>query len=122
MITKSRKARIARIKKHIRKNVRGTSERPRLTVYRSLKHLYVMLIDDSQMKTIMSVSTLSKDLQSKTESVKNRKDVAKIVGQAVAQKALERNVKRVVFDRNGYMYHGVVKALADGARQAGLKF
>jgi large subunit ribosomal protein L18 len=122
MITKSRSARLERIKKHIRKNVRGTTERPRLSVYRSLKHLYVQVIDDSQMKTITSVSTLSQDIKEKVDATKNKKELAKIVGQAVAQKVLQKNIKRVVFDRNGYLYHGVVKVLADSAREAGLEF
>jgi large subunit ribosomal protein L18 len=91
-------------------------------VYRSLKHLYVQVIDDSQMKTITSVSTLSQDIKEKVDATKNKKELAKIVGQAVAQKVLQKNIKRVVFDRNGYLYHGVVKVLADSAREAGLEF
>lgn len=121
MITKSRQTRLARIKKHIKKSVRGTSDRPRLTVYRSLRHLYAQVVDDSSRKTITSVSTMSKDVREQVTGMKNKMEIAKLIGQTVAKKALEQNVREVVFDRSGYLYHGVVKALADGAREAGLK-
>lgn len=121
MITKT-KTRRTRIKKHIAKKIRGTTERPRLTVFYSIKHLYAQIVDDSTSKTLLSSSTLSKDLRGDIKDLKNRKELAKKVGIAVAKKALEQNIQKVVFDRNGYMYHGVVKALADGAREGGLKF
>lgn len=111
-----------RIKKHIAKKIRGTADRPRLTVYYSLKHLYAQIVDDSQSKVLMASSTLSKDLRDELKSVKGQKEIAKVVGKAVAKKALAGNIKLVVFDRNGYQYHGVIKALADGAREGGLKF
>ena len=121
MITKT-KSRRARIKKHIQKKIRGTSERPRLTIFYSIKHFYAQIVDDSQMKTLLSSSTLSKDLRDEVKSEKGRMVLAKKVGMAVAKKALEQNISKVVFDRNGYQYHGVVKALADGAREGGLQF
>ena len=121
MITKNTTRR-ARIKKSIQKKIRGTSERPRLTVFYSIKHLYAQIVDDSQSKTLLASSTLGKELRDSLKSVKNRKELAKLVGQSVAKKALEQNIKTVVFDRNGYNYHGVIKALAEGAREGGLLF
>ncbi|MFI5252875.1 MAG: 50S ribosomal protein L18 [Bacteroidota bacterium] len=111
-----------RIRKHIAKKVRGTQERPRLSVYRSLNHIYVQIVDDSQAKTLMSTSTLAKDLRDELKELKDRKALAKKVGVSIAKKAAEKNIKKVVFDRSGYMYHGIVKALADGAREGGLEF
>lgn len=111
-----------RIRKHIAKKVRGTTERPRLSVYRSLNHIYAQLVDDSQAKTLLSTSTLAKDLRDTLKDTKDRKTLAKRVGLLVAKKAIEKNIKKIVFDRSGYMYHGVVKALADGAREGGLEF
>lgn len=122
MINKDRQARRARIKRHIRKKVRGTVDRPRLTVYRSLKHLYALIFDDIQGKTLVSASTLSKDLREELQTVKDRKELARKIGAAVAKKALEKNIKKVVFDRNGYQYHGIVKVIVDSARAAGLEF
>jgi large subunit ribosomal protein L18 len=119
---KKRTDRRQRIKEHIQKKIRGTTERPRLTVFYSLKHLYAQIVDDSQMKTILSASSLAKDLREAAKETKGKMPLAKLVGIAVAKKALEKNIQQVVFDRNGYMYHGVVKALADGAREGGLKF
>ncbi len=110
------------VKERIAKKIRGTSERPRLVVYRSLHHMYAQVIDDSQAKTIVSASSLGKDLRDDLKGVKGQKEVAKRVGMAVAKKAVQQNIKKVVFDRNGYLYHGVVKSLADGAREAGLEF
>ena len=122
MIKKSRIRRRASIKRRVRVKIQGTSQRPRLTVYRSLNHLYAQLVDDSMGKTLVSTSTLSKDLRDELKGVKTRKEIAKRVGIDVAKKAAAQNLKTVVFDRNGYLYHGVVKALADGAREAGLVF
>lgn len=121
MITSSRQSRRVRIRKHIHKKVRGTSERPRLTVYRSLKHLYAQIVDDAQKKTLVAVSTLSKDVRDEFKDIKGHRELAKHIGIAVAKKALGQKIQRVVFDRNGYMYHGIVKALADGAREGGLE-
>ena len=122
MITKERQARRQRIKQHVRKKIIGTTAHPRLTVYRSLKHLYAQIVDDAQGKTLVAVSTISKDLRDSFKQVKAQKELAKQLGVAVAKKALDKNIKEVVFDRNGYLYHGVVKALADGAREGGLQF
>jgi large subunit ribosomal protein L18 len=122
MIKKSRVERRSDIKRRVRLKIQGTTERPRLTVYRSLHHVYAQLVDDSIGKTLVSTSTLSKDLQEELKGMKARRDIAKAVGKHVAKMAVAKNVKRVVFDRNGYLYHGIVKALADGAREAGLEF
>ena len=108
-------------KRRIRSNITGNSECPRMSVYRSLNHLYAQLIDDTASKTILSVSTLSKELKGKLEKTGNV-DAARAVGELLAEKALEINIKKVVFDRNGFLYHGRVKALADGARAKGLEF
>ena len=91
-------------------------------MYRSLSHLYVQIVDDTQAKVIASSSSLAKELRDELKTIKNKQEIAKRVGKSVAQKALGHNVKKVVFDRNGYLYHGVVKSLADGAREAGLEF
>ena len=84
--------------------------------------MYAQIVDDAQQKTLVSVSTLSKDLRDELKGVKGNKQLAKQVGAAIAKKAQQNNIKKVVFDRNGYLYHGVVKALADGAREGGLEF
>jgi large subunit ribosomal protein L18 len=122
MITKKKSENRARIKVHIRKNVTGTTERPRLTIFRSLKHVYAQIIDDSANKTLVSVSDISKDAKAEFGGVKGQMNISKKVGEVVAKKAIAANIKQVVFDRNGYLYHGVVKAMADGAREGGLKF
>jgi large subunit ribosomal protein L18 len=122
MINKNKSDNRAKIKGHIRKTLNGTTERPRLTVFRSLKHIYAQIIDDSTSKTLVSVSDISKDVKGEFSGVKGQKNVSKKVGEMVAKKALAQSIKQVVFDRNGYLYHGVVKALADGAREGGLKF
>jgi large subunit ribosomal protein L18 len=120
--TSPREARRLKIKKRIRKRVTGTTERPRLLVYRSLKQIYAQLVDDSKQHTLCTVSSLSKTLREQAASAKGKSGVAKLVGKAIAEEAIKQNVKRVVFDRNGYLYHGRVKALADAAREAGLEF
>ena len=107
-----------RIKKGIRKRLSGSSERPRLSVYRSNKGIYAQVIDDVTGKTIASASSLSKDFAAK--GTKSEQSVA--VGKAVAAKAVAAGIKDVVFDRNGYLYHGRVKSLAEGAREGGLNF
>lgn len=111
------KSQRARRKKSIRIKVGGTSERPRLTVFKSLKYVSAQLIDDAKGVTICSASSCEKDVK----SGKNL-DIAKEVGILLAKRAQEKQISNVVFDRNGYIYHGKVKALADGAREAGLKF
>ncbi len=121
MITKKKIEHRQRLKKHIRLELSGTSERPRLTVYRSLRHVYAQIVDDSAGKTLLSVSDLSKELREQTKATKGQIAMGKIVGQMAAKKALAMKITQVVFDRNGYRYHGVVKAMADGAREGGLK-
>lgn len=108
----------ARIKTNIRKFMRGTSERPRLTVFRSNADIYVQVIDDEQGRTLVSAGSL-KDKGAHTASGVEQ---AKLVGKSIAEKAKAAGIEKVVFDRNGYLYHGRVKALADAAREAGLNF
>jgi len=122
MITKNRGTNRKRLKTHIRLHLSGTQERPRLTVFRSLKHVYAQIIDDGNGKTLVSVSDLGKDVREQFKTVKGQTGIAKQVGKLVAAKAAEKGITAVVFDRNGFLYHGVVKALADGAREGGLKF
>jgi large subunit ribosomal protein L18 len=105
----------------VRQKVKGTAGRPRLTVYRSVSHIYAQLIDDDSGATLASASSLGRDLRDELKKT-NTVDAAKVIGQAIAKKALARDVKKVVFDRNGYAFHGKVKALADAAREAGLEF
>ena len=100
----------------IRKTVKGTSERPRLCVFRSAKHIYAQVIKDDLAQTVLTVSSLS------LESKATGKELAKTVGKAVAEASLKKGIKTVVFDRNGFIYHGRVQSLADGAREAGLNF
>ncbi len=109
-------------KASIRKRVVGTPERPRLTIYRSAKHVYAQIIDDTSGKTLVSASTVSKDLREELKAVKSEMEVCKLVGKYTAKRALEKKIQNVVYDRNGYLYHGRVKAVADGAREGGLKF
>lgn len=114
------KSRIARHKR-VRKKVFGTMERPRLNVFRSLKHIYVQVIDDYSGKTVAAASSADKELKGKVSAGGNI-SAAKTVGLLIAQRTLGKGVKRVVFDRGGYLYHGRVKALADAAREGGLEF
>jgi large subunit ribosomal protein L18 len=107
-----------RIKRGIRKRLSGSAERPRLSVYRSNKGIYAQIIDDNTGKTVVSASSISKDFSAKG----NKSEQSKAVGKAVAEKALAVGIKQVVFDRNGYLYHGRVQSLAEGAREAGLNF
>ncbi len=112
-----------RIRKHVRvrKKIAGTSERPRLNVYRSLSHMYAQVIDDAAGNTLVSASTLDHAIKEKISNGGN-KDAAREVGKLVAERALAAGIKEVVFDRGGYIYHGRVKELADAAREAGLSF
>jgi len=111
----------ARRKLRIRNKISGTPERPRLSVFRSARHIYAQVIDDAAGSTIAFASTLSRDLKGTLGSDK-KQDAAKKVGALIARICLEKKVDKVVFDRNGYHYHGRVKALAEAAREAGLKF
>ncbi|MEW6510000.1 MAG: 50S ribosomal protein L18 [Bacteroidota bacterium] len=122
MITNRKVEHRSRLKRHIRLRITGTPERPRLTVFRSLRNIYAQIIDDTQGKTLVSVSNLSKGSREQFKDLKGQMAKAKLVGKIVAQQALEKKITQVVFDRNGYLYHGVVKAMADGAREGGLKF
>lgn len=122
MIKKNRNKSRERIKQHIKKTIYGTLEKPRLAVYRSLKHLYAQLIDDEKGNTLAFVSSRSKEMKDQLAQAKGNIAKAKIVGLILAKKALGKNIKTVVFDRGGYRYHGKVKAIADGAREGGLKF
>lgn len=119
-ITAKKKGRAER-KARVRRNISGTASRPRLTVYRSLKHLYAQIVDDESGTTLVSASSMGRDMRDDLKK-KNTIDAAKAIGAAIAQKALARDIKKVVFDRNGYAYHGKVKAIADAAREAGLDF
>ena len=112
-----------RLDKHerIRNTLAGTSDRPRLSVYRSTQHIYAQIIDDVSGKTLTSASTMDKDLASKLAGL-NKSSKAEKVGEAVAKKALKLKISKVVFDRSGYLYTGRVAALAEGARKAGLEF
>jgi len=114
---------IARVKRHnrIRNHVQGVAERPRLAVFRSNKHIYAQIIDDAAGHTLAASSTLDKEVAKTIEKTYNV-DAAKAVGESVAKKALDKGITAVVFDRGGYLYHGKVKALAEAAREAGLKF
>ncbi len=113
---------VARIKRRrrIRKKVRGTSGQPRLSVFRSAKHVYAQVIDDTRAITVAAASSVEKEFKEQGQ-FKSKTAAAAYVGQLVARRALEKRVQKVVFDRNGFLYHGRVKALSDGAREAGLK-
>lgn len=111
-----------RRKKRVRKKIRGNSERPRLSVFRSSKHIYAQVIDDSTGKTLIGLSSLSRELRSKIGKNSGNEEGAALVGAAIADAALDKNIKRVVFDRNGFLYHGRVKALSEAAREHGLEF
>ncbi len=112
-----------RLKRHrrVRRNVAGTQERPRLSVYRSLNHIYAQLIDDEGGRTILAASSLDPEVRAKLKNGGN-KDAAKLVGEVIAKRAQGQGIKQIVFDRGGYIYHGRVAALAAGAREAGLEF
>ena len=122
MIKKASRQKI-REKKHarMREKLRGTSERPRLAVYRSNSHMYAQIIDDVQGTTLVAASSLEKDAKSALKATDN-KEAAAYVGDLVGKRAVEKGIKQVVFDRAGYIYHGKVAALAEAAREAGLEF
>lgn len=112
---------VSRLRRHkrVRKTVSGTAARPRLCVFRSLKNIYAQIIDDAQGVTLVSASSLDAEMK---EVYGGNKEAAKKVGELIAKKALEKGIDTVVFDRGGYIYHGRVQELAEGAREAGLKF
>ncbi len=109
-------------KRHIRKTVTGTVERPRLSIFRSANHIYAQVIDDTTGSTVAAASSMSEEFKKAAAARGSNKDGAKLVGELIAKAAIAANVKQVVFDRNGYKYHGRVASLADGARSAGLEF
>lgn len=108
-------------KRRIRKKLFGTEQRPRLSVFRSAKHIYAQIVVDATGSTILAASTLSPEIRGEIGSLK-KSDAAKKVGEWLGKKAAEKNIRRVLFDRNGFLYHGRVKALAEGARESGLEF
>jgi large subunit ribosomal protein L18 len=116
-------SKVARLQRHrrVRRNIHGTSDRPRLNVFRSLEHIYAQVIDDDMGNTLVAASTVDPDLREQLDGL-NKSQQATRVGQLVAKRALEKGLKQVVFDRGGYPYHGRIKALADGARDGGLEF
>jgi len=121
MANKSRS--VARARRHVRvrKNLSGSAQRPRLNVYKSLSAIYAQVIDDGAGRTLVSASTIDRDLREKAKGLK-KSEQAKLVGQTVAERAKSKGIQSVVFDRGGFRYVGRVKALADGAREGGLKF
>ena len=114
---------VARVRRHgrVRKNLKGSTERPRLNVFRSLSAIYAQVIDDQTGRTLLSASTVDRDLREKMKGLK-KSEQAKLVGQTVAERAKDKGIQTVVFDRGGYRYIGRIKALADAAREAGLQF
>ena len=124
MRIKTREDRRDRIRHRIRKRVRGTGERPRLTVFRSVSHMYVQVVDDMSGQTIAAASTVEPAVKGGLVTAARGGNIegAKAIGRTIAERLIEKGVKRVVFDRNGFLYHGRVKAVADAAREAGLEF
>ena len=116
----TKRERRQRIKYRIRKRITGTADTPRMSVFRSNRDIYVQFVDDDSGKTLLSISSRDKGVSGKKTDTNI--EVAGLVGKAAAAKASEKGISKVVFDRNGYLFHGRVKALADGAREAGLKF
>ncbi|NLY89557.1 MAG: 50S ribosomal protein L18 [Firmicutes bacterium] len=114
----------ARIRRHmrLRKRVTGTAERPRLSVFKSLRHIYAQIIDDTAGKTLLSASTLEPEIREKVGKDSGNIAGAKVVGEIIAERALAKGIKKVVFDRGGHLYHGRVAALAEAAREKGLDF
>ncbi len=122
MIRVNRKEARARRRKRVRVKVRGTTERPRLCVFRSARHIYAQIIDDQTGRTVVSASSMGKDFAEQKAGRGGNRAGASRVGRSVAERALAAGIRRVVFDRNGYLYHGRVQALSEGAREGGLEF
>jgi large subunit ribosomal protein L18 len=116
-----RESRLSR-KARVRRKILGTSERPRLSIFRSAKHIYAQIIDDEKAVTLVSASSLSKDLKGKIKGKGGNSEGAMMVGEAIAGRAASKGIKKVVFDRNGFLYHGRVRNLAESARENGLEF
>jgi len=117
-----KKRRIVRRKHNIRKKITGSEERLRLTIYKSLSHIYAQIINDVEGKTVVSASTLDKEVKGKITPELKKTEESKLVGKLIAERAVASNIKKVAFDRNGKLYHGRVKALAEAAREGGLEF
>ncbi len=109
-------------KRRVRRKVLGTAERPRLSVFRSAKNIYAQIIDDTSYNTLVQVSTISKDVRDQLKGKSGNKEGATVIGKLIAERAQEKGIKKVVFDRNGFLYHGRVKSLAEAAREGGLEF
>jgi len=109
-------------KRRVRMRVRGASERPRLSVFKSARHIYAQIVDDTTARTLVNASSLSKDFRSNVQARGGNKAGAAMVGELIAKHAAQKGIKRVVFDRNGFLYHGRIKTLADAAREHGLDF
>jgi large subunit ribosomal protein L18 len=116
--------RVARFKRkvRIRQRIKGTADKPRLSVFRSSKHITAQVIDDVAGRTLVAASSLEKEVREQKASFDNKTALATFIGKLIAERAQEKGVKQIVFDRNGFLYHGRVKAVSDGAREAGLKF
>jgi large subunit ribosomal protein L18 len=109
-------------RKKRKRRIMGDRTRPRLVVFRSLNNIYGQIVDDAQEKTLLGASTLSKEIREEVKKSKNKTEASKLVGKLIAQRAVNQKITQVIFDRNGYAYHGRVKALAESAREAGLEF
>ncbi len=120
-VTGRKESRLKR-KKRVRKKVQGTAERPRLSVFRSSRHIYAQIIDDESARTLAAVSSMSKDIRQEVEGKCGNCEGAALVGGHIARLALDKGINKVVFDRNGFLYHGRVKTLAEAARESGLEF
>lgn len=112
---------ISRKRESLRGSIKGTNERPRLSVFRSNQHIYAQIIDDSNFQTLISCSTVDPEIKNEIEKT-NTCDASRLIGRKLAERSIEKNIKQIVFDRGPYIYHGRVKALADGARAGGLQF
>lgn len=121
MVKRTRESMRKRRHKRVRKKLLGTKERPRLNVYRSLKQIYAQVIDDNESHTLASASTIDPEVKSRLKG-KTKTEQAKVIGTIIAERAVAEGVKKVIFDRSGYRYHGRVQALAEAAREAGLEF
>lgn len=122
MLTNVRTPRRRLRQSRVRKKVRGTDARPRLTIFRSARHIYAQIISDQEGRTLVAASSLSKELRDAVSGRTGNRDAAKQVGQLIAKRAIDAGLKSVVFDRNGFLYHGRVQCLAEAAREAGLEF
>lgn len=119
--TNKREARLRR-RKRVRKKIKGTAEVPRLSVFKSSRHIYAQVVDDTSAKTLVDASSLSRDLRQQIEGMGGNRKGAAMVGEHIAKRALKKGIDRVVFDRSGFLYHGRIKILAEAAREHGLKF